>query len=137
VRGIAVADYPLEAIEAWAPLPITDQYVERVRANRDGEIRLAAVAGSEIVGIGALLLDRRELRACYVAPPAARKGVGAMIVREIERTARENRLDTLWLDSSLTAEPFYLRLGYVAVGRGLYRVGTGYPMACVKMCKDL
>jgi putative acetyltransferase len=33
VRGIAAKDYPPAVIEQWAPLPITEKHVERVRAN--------------------------------------------------------------------------------------------------------
>lgn len=123
--------------EAWAPLPITQEHVARVLANPDGEIRFAAVAGEQMLGIGALVLDRCELRACYVAPNVARNGVGAKIVGEIEKTARDSSLDWLWLDSSLTAEPFYLQLGYVAAERRIHILGSGYPMTCIKMRKDL
>lgn len=137
VRGIAAADYPAEVIEAWAPLPIADRHVEHVSRNPEGEIRFAAVAGDEVVGIGALILARSELRACYVAPQAARQGAGRKIVDAIEKTARENCLSSLWLHASLTAEPFYLRLGYIAIGRGVHVLGSGQSMACVEMRKEL
>jgi putative acetyltransferase len=137
VRAIAAADYPPEIIEAWAPLPISDEHVETVLANPEGEIRFVAVVADEILGIGAVVLDRRELRACYVAPHATRRGVGAQIVRRIEQTARDNRLNALWLDSSVTAEPFYARLGYAAVARGVHVLSSGHPMACVKMSRSL
>ena len=136
VRGLAAHDYPTEIIEAWAPLPITDKHVERVAMNPAGEIRFAAVIGEDIVGIGAVILARRELRACYVAPHATRQGVGRRIVDEIERTARDNRLDSLWLDSSLAATLFYERLGYVVVRPGVHILGSGQPMACIKMRKN-
>jgi putative acetyltransferase len=137
VRGLASADYSTEVIEAWAPLPITDQYVERVLSNPENERRLAAVVGGRIVGIGAVVLARSELRACYVAPQAARIGVGRSIVSAIEKIAGESGLSSLWLDSSLTAEPFYARLGYGAVGRNVHVLASGLPMACVKMRKEL
>jgi putative acetyltransferase len=137
VREIALSDYPAEIIEAWAPLPITEAQIARFLANPDGEIRVAAVNSDEILGIGAVVLDRHELRACYVAPRAARRGVGAQIVREIEQIARADRVESLWLDSSLTAELFYSRLGYIATERGVHKLGSGQVMACVKMRKNL
>ena len=137
VRGIAAADYPSEVIEAWAPLPITDQNVERALLNPDNELRFAAVSGGEIVGIGAVVLHQRELRACYVAPGAARSGVGSAIVGELERTARAHHLTFLELDSSLAATAFYLRFGYRILERSIHRLGSGQPMACIKMRKDL
>ena len=79
--------------------------------NHDDEIRLVAELDGELVGIGALVLADSELRACYVVPAAARKGVGSALVAEIERIARQHGLTHLELLSSLTAEPFYRALG--------------------------
>jgi putative acetyltransferase len=137
VRGIAAADYQSDVIEAWAPLPITDKAVERVLSNPDREIRLAAVWEGEIVGIGAVIPRICESRACYVAPKAARNGVGTALINAIERIAREHRTDCLELDSSLTAEPFYLRLGYRNLKRSTHTLRSGCVMACVKMRKNL
>ena len=79
VREIAAKDYPVNVIEAWAPLPITDKAVEALRANHDNEIRLIAEIDGEAVGIGVLVVKNSELRACYVAPRATRKGVGSAV----------------------------------------------------------
>lgn len=89
VRGIAARDYPPAVVEDWAPLPIDDKAIERFLRNPDGEIRLVAEVDGTIVGVGALVPERGELRACYVAPEAARTGIGSALVREIERIARE------------------------------------------------
>jgi len=137
VRGIAAKDYPQAVIEDWAPLPVTDRAVERFLLNPDGEIRLVAEDDGEIVGIGALVIDKAELRACYVAPEANRKGVGSALVCEIERIAQEHGIGALELDSSVTAEPFYLAHGYEVRERGEHILRSGQAMACVKMVKNL
>lgn len=118
VRGLAAKDYPANVIEAWAPLPITDERLQRFLQNRDGEIRLMAELDGEPVGIGALVIGNAELRACYVLPHAARRGVGAAIVAEIERLAREHGVRELHLESSVNAEPFYAAFGYRVETRG-------------------
>jgi hypothetical protein len=41
------------------------------------------------------------------------------------------------MDASITAEPFYLRLGYKVVGRGEHVLGDGVRMTCTMMRKDL
>jgi putative acetyltransferase len=64
-----------------------------------------------IVGIGALVLAKSELCACYVAPQATRRGVGSALMHELERIGRDNGLANLEMDSSVTAEPFYLAHG--------------------------
>jgi putative acetyltransferase len=137
VRGLAAKDYPPEVVEDWAPMPITDQRIERFLTNADGELRLVAEIEGGIVGIGVLVLAKSELRACYVAPQAARTGVGSALMHELERIARDNGLAHLQLDSSLTAEPFYLAHGYTVRGRGEHTLRSGRRMACVKMEKAL
>jgi putative acetyltransferase len=136
IRGIAVADYPPEVIGAWAPL-VTEEDVERVLENPDDEVRFVAESEGRIVGLGAIIPQNSELRACYVAPEGARQGVGTAIVRELEREACERGLTFLQLDSSLTAEPFYRSLGYVSEGRFAHRLSSGQLMASVKMRKEL
>jgi putative acetyltransferase len=136
VRGIAARDYPPSVVEAWAR-PITDQVIERFLANRDGEIRLVAEIDGEPLGIGAIVVNNSELRACYVAPSAVRRGVGTALVAKIEEIAREHRLDHLELESSITAEPFYSALGYQVESRGELFLLPDVPMAAVKMRKRL
>jgi putative acetyltransferase len=137
VRGIAAKDYLPDVIEDWAPLPVTEQSVERFLVNHDGEIRLVAELDGAIVGIGCLVVKNSELRACYVVPEAARKGVGSALVREIERIARDHKLEHLQMDSSVTAEPFYLYHGYRVRERADHVLRSGRRMACVRMEKLL
>lgn len=138
VRGIAARDYPPEVIEHWAPMPVTDESVRRFLVNPDEEILLVAEIDGVIVGIGSLVVANCELRACYVAPAAARKGVGSALLREIEHIARDHGLAYLQMDSSITAEPFYLHHGYSVRQRGEHTMRpSGRTMACVKMEKFL
>lgn len=137
VRQIAAKDYPVAVVEDWAPLPITEEAIEHVRANPENEVRLVAEIEGRIAGIGVLITETAELRACYVAPEASRKGVGSALVREIERIARGHGLTFLRLTSSITAEPFYAALGYQILGHGRHTLNSGQVMACVRMRRDL
>jgi GNAT superfamily N-acetyltransferase len=137
VRSIAVKDYPPAVIEAWAPMPVTEDAIVLVRANADKEFRLIAEVAGRVVGIGAAVFENLELRACYVAPDAGRKGVGSALVKAIEGAARAQRVRRLELDSSVTAEFFYRALGYEVLERGEHVLGNGQRMACVKMHKEL
>jgi putative acetyltransferase len=137
VRGIAAKDYAPDVIEAWAPLPLTRRLIKGVRTNRDGEYRLIAEIEGRIVGIAALVARKNELRACYVAPEASRKGVGSALMREIERAAREQGATFLEAESSLTASPFYATCGYEIRGYGEHILPNGQIMSCVKMRKEL
>jgi putative acetyltransferase len=137
VRGLASADYPEAVIEAWAPLPITAEHVAFVASNPDNETRLVAELDGTIVGLGCLVASESELRACYVRPSFARRGVGSAILHEIENAARRLGLSVLHADSSLTAEAFYRIHGYDLCGRGEHALRGGVTMACVKMRKNL
>ena len=85
VRVLAAGHYSPDGMEAWSG-PLTE---EGFLANPHGEIRLIADLDGRAVGFGALVLSPPELRACYVMPDVARKGVGTALVREIERIAME------------------------------------------------
>jgi putative acetyltransferase len=137
VRSTAVVDYPLAVIDAWAPMPLTEEAAEQVRANRDNEYRLVAEIDGQVVGIGALVFESSELRACYVSPAAGRRGVGSALVQEIERAACERGLSVLEPDSSITAEAFYRKQGYKVRERGEHILRNGQRMVCVKMQKSL
>ena len=137
VRGVAANDYPPEVIDAWAPAQETDEAVAFVRANPEGELRLIAEIGGCIVGVAALVVTKAELRACYVAPEATRRGVGSALVRKLEQVAREQGLAFLGFDSSVTAAPFYEALGYENREAGEHVLASGQRMACVKMRKAL
>jgi putative acetyltransferase len=137
VRGSAVRDYPSAVIEAWAPLPVTNDAITQIKKNREAEHRLIAEIDGQIVGIAAFVARNTEIRACYVAPEVSRKGVGSALLREIERAAIEQGLTSLKLDSSVTAEPFYGFHGYRILKRGEHVLKSGLRMACVKMHKDL
>jgi putative acetyltransferase len=136
IRGLAAKDYPCSVIDVWAR-PVTDAVFERFLTNRDQEIRLMADVDEHPVGIGALVVATAELRACYVSPSAVRRGVGSAIVAYIEHLARDHGLDHLHLESSITAEPFYAALGYVAEDRGEVLIAPDVPMAAVRMRKRL
>ena len=96
--------------------------------------RVAYVEGD--TGLGALVVSRSELRACYVVPEAARSGVGTALVNEIERIAREHGLTHLQLESSINAEPFYRAVGYAVVERGdqcARRAGEDGELVCLEI----
>jgi len=136
IRALAAGHYPAEVIDDWAPLPVTEEAVRRTSADPD-EVRLVAEAGGAVIGLAVLVPARGELRACYVAPQAAGRGIGAALVGEVERLARANECAVLELDASLNAEPFYAHLGYESLGRGEHALRTGRLMTCVRMRKRL
>ena len=55
-----------------------------------------------------------------MAPDVQARGIGKLLMAEIERTARERNIPRLAVPSSLTAETFYVRLGFRAVRDSYY-----------------
>jgi GNAT superfamily N-acetyltransferase len=76
-----------------------------------------AIARGTIVGTANL--DGAAPRAVFVDPDHQGQGIGAGLMAAIENLARIRAVPTLSLQSSVTAEGFYRKLGYVAVGDGL------------------
>jgi len=136
IRGLAATHYPPDAIEGWAP-KITEESLRELTTNADQEIRLVAEVDGTPAGIGALVVPKSELRACYVLPEAARRGCGSAIVAEIERLAQEHGLSHLELAGSINAEPFYASLGYRVRERSTVTLPNSCTLACVWMEKRL
>jgi putative acetyltransferase len=136
IRGLAASYYSPEAIEGWVPR-ITDQSLDELMVNAEGEIRLLAELDGAPAGIGALVAEKSELRACYVVPEAGRRGCGSALVREIERLAKDHGLARLQLAGSLNAEAFYASLGYRVRERSDVALPNGHRLPCVWMEKDL
>jgi putative acetyltransferase len=136
VHKTAAKDYPPQVLSEWSA-PVTQERIQAFLQNPDNELRLVAEINGEIVGFGALVLEQNELRACYVKSSAVRRGVGTMLLGELERQAVSAGTVTLHLASSTTAENFYLANGYKVVKCGEHTLRTGRKMACVKMLKRL
>ena len=136
IRGLAASHYSPADIEGWV-VPATDENLRRLTCNADREISFLAELHGNPVGIGALVVEKSELRAVYVAPEGSRRGCGSALVREIERTARDNKLTRLTLHASLNAEPFYVSLGYEVLERTDVALPNDHRMAVVRMGKNL
>jgi N-acetylglutamate synthase-like GNAT family acetyltransferase len=72
-----------------------------------------ATNGDHVVGTASL--DGSVVRTVFVAPDVQTRGVGKLLMAEIERTARQRDIPVLTVPSSVTAETFYARLGFKAV----------------------
>jgi putative acetyltransferase len=136
IAGLAVHHYSPEAIQGWL-VPVTHATLADLAANTEQEIRLVAELDGRPVGIGALVVEGSELRACYVLPAAARQGVGTALVQAIEARAVMYGLDHLDLSASLNAAPFYAALGYRALEHRDVVLRSGHRLAAVRMQRYL
>ena len=77
-----------------------------------------AAIGSRVVGTASL--DGSVVRTVFVSPDVQARGIGKLLMAEIERTARARDIHTLVVPSSLSAETFYVQLGFRAVRDSYY-----------------
>ena len=77
-----------------------------------------AAIGSRVVGTASL--DGSVVRTVFVSPDVQARGIGKLLMAEIERTARARDIHTLVVPSSLSAETFYVQLGFQAVRDSYY-----------------
>lgn len=139
VHLTASKDYDAEILDDWSIL--SDERIEnletQISKNPERSYMIVAEIDAHVVGFGEIVPVMRELRAIYVSPFAARKGVGKALLLTLEAAARERGVPELCLDSSLTAELFYLAHGYEIRGRSEHQLRSGRKMACIKMRKSL
>lgn len=107
--GSNAQDYPADVIMRVA----SNFTPDAVRELFKRRVVLVAVQGRLIVGTAAL--DAKVVRSVFVNPTRQGQGIGRLLMSEIELRAREAGVATLSVPSSLTAEPFYARLGFRTV----------------------
>ncbi|WP_019999004.1 GNAT family N-acetyltransferase [Aureimonas ureilytica] len=65
--------------------------------------------------VGTASLDDRVVRTVFVDPKFQRYGIGKALMARIEKAALEKGIAVLAVPSSVTAEPFYAKLGFISV----------------------
>ncbi|HVW25204.1 MAG TPA: GNAT family N-acetyltransferase [Polyangiaceae bacterium] len=138
VHTTAAGFYTHAVIESWSREPDERRFARFrsiIAEGRDPVI--VADQGGCVVGFGIVASSDGEVRAVYVHPRVGRRGVGGLIVAELERLATVRGLTSLHLKASVNAEGFYVRHGYQIVERGAHRLPDGNEMSCVRMTKSL
>ena len=115
VQRVNALDYGPGQIRAWAPRIHPDAFwLRRLRHYRV----LVAEDGGAVVGF----VERGQaggIDCFYVHHGHQRRGIGAALMARVEREARARGNTSLSADVSITAEPFFRRLGFCVVRRQL------------------
>jgi GNAT superfamily N-acetyltransferase len=77
------------------------------------------------------------VRRVFVSAAWQRRGIGQMMMAELEAAALEAKIERLDLSASLPALDFYLRLGYEVVSEEDYEVAPGQHLEYYEMAKEL
>ncbi|HEY4075396.1 MAG TPA: GNAT family N-acetyltransferase [Rhizomicrobium sp.] len=81
-----------------------------------GDLTILALLDREPVGF-ASLRDNNHIQMLYVAPGAARRGVGTALVSALEALAAARGTNIITADASDSARALFIRLGYTALHR--------------------
>ncbi|MDO9345574.1 GNAT family acetyltransferase [Pseudomonas pergaminensis] len=102
-------DYPADVIARVAANFTPEAVLELLKR------RVVLVAVQERVIVATAALDGNVVRSVFVNPALQGQGIGRLLMIEIELRAREAGVTVLSVPSSLTAEPFYAKLGFHTV----------------------
>jgi GNAT superfamily N-acetyltransferase len=81
--------------------------------------------------------DAAKIRAFFVHPAWARRGIGSLILEACETAARSAGFTRLEMGATLTGVPFYSTRGYVALERIEVPLQNGASMPIVRMGKQI
>jgi GNAT superfamily N-acetyltransferase len=81
------------------------------------------------------LIDAAKVRAIFVHPEFARRGLGSLILAAVEDAARAAGFTRFEMGSTLTGVPLYRLKGYVEIERIAVPLKNGEALPVVKMVK--
>jgi len=83
------------------------------------------------------LTDAARIRAFFVHPAWARRGIGRMMIELCENAAKNNGFKAMELGATLPGEPLYAALGYKSLAKIPAIMPDGEQLPIVKMRKEL
>jgi GNAT superfamily N-acetyltransferase len=81
--------------------------------------------------------DAAKIRAFFVHPEWARRGIGSLILEACENAAKAAGFTRLEMGATLSGVEFYKAKGYVEVENQAVPLGNGEALPIVKMAKSL
>ena len=113
VHIINAQDYTKQQINAWAPKVYEAAFWRRRFQNYT--VFVAEAAG-DVVGFAEFEITG-HIDCFYVHHEWQGQGVGAQLLKHIEATARKKRIYRLFAEVSITAMPFFKKMGFCVVRR--------------------
>lgn len=112
----------LRALRETNAKDYTDEIIARVERSFGPDAVRALIAkrtifvatiGNRVVGTASL--DGSVIRTVFVAPDVQARGIGKLLMAQVEHIARSRNIPVLTVPSSVTAETFYAGLGFKSV----------------------
>jgi GNAT superfamily N-acetyltransferase len=156
VRGLQAKDYSPAQIEGAlksaygvdSKLIADGTYLVAEEASPSGPVivgcggwsqRKTLYGGDQYAGREDALLDptrdAAKIRAFFVRPEYARRGIGGMILQACEDAAKAAGFRRLEMGATLSGVAFYKAKGYAALGNQVVPLANGETLAIVRMAK--
>jgi putative acetyltransferase len=132
IRTINLADYSEDHVLIWSNAISPDM----LQARLESVIQYVADVDGEVVGVGDIRVDTKEVDFLYIHKNYIDKGIGTSLVERLEEAARESGLTALSVTSSITAKPFFERKGFV-VQNEYFKTMSGKDFKVFLMKKEL
>lgn len=100
----------------------------------EGFVAVALIEG-KIVATGSIIKDK--ILRVFVDPSYQKRGLGKMIMDELEKQAAANGLKSVELRSLANAKKFYESIGYQTIAKGRVEVDNGSTLEYYQMVKSL
>jgi len=159
VRGLQAADYSPAQIEGAlqsvygvdSQLIADGTYLVAELMNQQSQLEIIACGGwskrqtlfggDQFAGREDSLLDparnAAKIRASFVHPNWARRGIGSLILEACENAAREAGFTRLEMGATLSGVPFYLSKGYAEIENQEAPLANGEVLPIVRMAKRI
>ena len=112
VHSVCANDYTQAELDAWAPQHFN---INKFRTNLSSCYNLAAFEGQRLVGF--ISIERSGyINRLYTHKDFLRRGIATKLFIKAQNWAKENGVFELSLDSSKTAEGFYMKMGFKRAG---------------------
>lgn len=125
--------YTRHDIDGWIEMIAPGIYESAIKE----KIMIVAEEKENILGLGILDLEHREIGAIYIHPKMKGTGLGGCLLSDLEDKALNDNAERLTLCSTINALGFYQHHGYVCEGKEFHELPNSVRLKCIRMNKTL
>lgn len=136
VQGVDGTAYSEEELTGWKVGAAAVSYT----FDDPETVVLIAETDGEIAGFAEATFEDRELNKLYVDPAYQNQGIATLLSDEIDMRLGSHGIDSLYVEASVNAVPFYEQVGYERIGTHQKPIpvdGNSVKMEMVDMEKEL
>ena len=139
IREICVKDHGQEEIRGWGYRPLDERWTEPIKTGNVWVVE----KDQQIFGFGFIRffesdgVFRAHLHALYLTPEVTGQGIGKSLADIMIKRAKDLKVKSITLESSITAHKFYLNLGFRDMEPKKQLNIGGFPVTCFPMAIEI